>query len=155
MSARSIIFRRLTRRLASTIKPLERRSRLLPLIHSCHKYLRQFMRHDNFGDPVSSVDSFEDRWIIFRTSPLFWTAWSFVAPAYQCFAASKSSDPVSGGWNSIRSRYQTILTIIENLVYEPDGLYMSANLFTFGSGIGNSGAHAWAFNHGKMYAGAS
>src|SRR5262249_23666304 len=55
---------------------------------------------DNFGDPVVLYDTFEDRWII--------TDFAFkldgsgnISPqhVYQCFAASKSGDPVSGGWN--------------------------------------------------------
>src|SRR6266511_365810 len=55
---------------------------------------------DNFGDPVVIYDSFEDRWII--------TDFAFkldgsgnVSPqhVFECFAASKTGDPVSGGWN--------------------------------------------------------
>src|SRR5205809_1139937 len=55
---------------------------------------------DNFGDPVVVYDSFEDRWII--------TDFAFKLDAagnvnpqtvYQCFAASKTGDPVNGGWN--------------------------------------------------------
>src|SRR6185369_12464899 len=53
----------------------------------------------NFGDPVVLYDTFEDRWII--------TDFAFVldgnndvqGPAYQCIAASKTGNPVSGGWN--------------------------------------------------------
>ncbi|MFL6528039.1 MAG: hypothetical protein ACJ8IQ_08075, partial [Chthoniobacterales bacterium] len=55
---------------------------------------------DNFGDPVVLYDSFEDRWIItdfaFKLS-----GGNVVNPpgSFQCFAASKSGDPVNGGWN--------------------------------------------------------
>jgi hypothetical protein len=55
---------------------------------------------DNFGDPVVLYDSYENRWFI--------TDFAFkidgggnVNPqtAYQCFAVSKTGDPVNGGWN--------------------------------------------------------
>ena len=51
------------------------------------------------GDPVVLYDQLADRWILthfafaFSGSPL-----APVSPFYQCIAASKTSDPVSGGW---------------------------------------------------------
>ncbi|MEP6789618.1 MAG: hypothetical protein ABJB40_14360, partial [Acidobacteriota bacterium] len=48
---------------------------------------------NNFGDPVVLYDSFEDRWII--TDFAFATSGGFaVSPSLQCFAASKTGDPV-------------------------------------------------------------
>src|SRR5205085_1595469 len=55
---------------------------------------------DNFGDPVVLYDSYENRWMI--------TDFAFkldgagnVSPQtdYECFAVSKTGDPVNGGWN--------------------------------------------------------
>jgi hypothetical protein len=58
---------------------------------------------ENFGDPVVLYDTFEDRWVItdfaFRL-----LAGAVVPPALQCFAVSKSGDPVSGAGTSIPSR---------------------------------------------------
>src|SRR5919201_2742585 len=54
---------------------------------------------DNFGDPVVVYDSFEDRWIITDFAFQLDGSGNVVAPAYQCFAVSKSGNPVTGGWN--------------------------------------------------------
>jgi len=54
---------------------------------------------DNFGDPVVLYDTFEDRWVITDFAFKLDISGNVVAPAFQCFAASKTGDPVSGGWN--------------------------------------------------------
>ena len=56
---------------------------------------------DNFGDPVVLYDTFEDRWIITDFAFQLDAGNNVVSPPgmFQCFAASKTSDPVSGGWN--------------------------------------------------------
>jgi len=54
---------------------------------------------NNFGDPVVLYDTFEDRWIITDFAFLLDAGNNVVSPAYQCIAASKSGDPISGGWN--------------------------------------------------------
>src|SRR6185503_2559939 len=51
---------------------------------------------NSFGDPVVVYDQLANRWIL--------TNFAFVTfpgpgPFFQCFAASKTSDPVAGGWN--------------------------------------------------------
>jgi len=52
---------------------------------------------NNFGDPVVVYDQFADRWIL--TNFAFATVSNNpVAPYYECFAISKTSDPVAGGW---------------------------------------------------------
>jgi hypothetical protein len=52
---------------------------------------------NNFGDPVVVYDQFADRWIL--THFAFATVGGNpVAPYYECFAISKTSDPVAGGW---------------------------------------------------------
>src|SRR5262249_3427610 len=55
----------------------------------------------NQGDPVVLYDTFEDRWVI--TDFAFQTDASgnvLSSPgAFECFAVSRSGDPVAGGWN--------------------------------------------------------
>ncbi|HYY94425.1 MAG TPA: hypothetical protein VE713_07905, partial [Pyrinomonadaceae bacterium] len=108
---------------------------------------------DNFGDPVVLYDSFEDRWIItdfaFKLS-----GGNPVAPAYQCFAVSKSGDPVAGGWNFYSVQVNGGLGDYPKFGIWPDGLYMSANVFGFGAGGAFQNARVWAFNKAQMYAGA-
>jgi hypothetical protein len=110
--------------------------------------------NSNFGDPVVLYDTFEDRWIL--------TDFAFqldgggnVSPpvAYQCFAASKTSDPVSGGWNFYSIEVTDGLNDYPKLGIWPDGLYMSANMFGFASGASFQGVRAWALNKAQMYAG--
>ncbi|HXD82953.1 MAG TPA: carboxypeptidase-like regulatory domain-containing protein [Rudaea sp.] len=111
---------------------------------------------DNYGDPVVVYDSFEDRWII---SDFAFTASGGVitSPAvYECFAVSRTGDPVSGGWYF----YSDIAT--DNFPDYPkfgiwnDGLYRSANQFGPGvAGSGFVGTRVWAYNKAQMYAGAA
>ena len=104
---------------------------------------------NNGGDPVVLYDSFEDRWIITDFAFTSSTAGSNV---FQCFAVSKTGDPVSGGWY-----FYSFLTN-DNFPDYPkfgiwsDGLYQSANLF--GPGGSFAGTRVWAYNKAQMYAGA-
>jgi hypothetical protein len=108
---------------------------------------------DNFGDPVVLYDTFEDRWIItdfaFKLS-----GGNAVAPAYQCFAVSKSGDPVAGGWNFYSVQVNGGLGDYPKFGIWPDGLYMSANIFGFGAGGTFQNVRVWAFDKAQMYAGA-
>src|SRR5438445_437223 len=56
---------------------------------------------DNFGDPVVLYDSFENRWFITDFAFKIDGSGNVVNPpgAFQCFAVSKTGDPVTGGWN--------------------------------------------------------
>jgi hypothetical protein len=107
----------------------------------------------NFGDPVVLYDTFEDRWIITDFAFLTDISGNVLAPAYQCFAASMTGDPVSGGWNFYSIQITDALNDYPKLGIWPDGLYMSANMFTFGAGSSFVTARAWAFNKAQMYAG--
>ena len=87
---------------------------------------------DNFGDPVVLYDSFEDRWVI--------TDFAFkldgsgnVNPqhAFQCFAVSKTGDPVNGGWNFYSIPTPGGLGDYPKFGVWPDGIYMSANMFGY------------------------
>ena len=106
----------------------------------------------NFGDPVVLYDTFEDRWII--------TDFAFnlsggnpVAPEFQCFAVSKSGDPVAGGWNFYSIQVNGGFGDYPKFGIWPDGLYMSANVFGFGAGGPFQNVRVWALNKAQMYAG--
>jgi carboxypeptidase family protein len=108
----------------------------------------------NFGDPVVLYDTFEDRWVI--TDFAFnLSGGNVVAPQFQCFAVSKSGDPVAGGWNFYSVQVNGGLGDYPKLGIWPDGIYMSANIFTFGAGSVYLNPRVWAFNKAQMYAGAT
>ncbi|HZS44205.1 MAG TPA: C25 family cysteine peptidase [Blastocatellia bacterium] len=108
---------------------------------------------DNFGDPVVLYDTFEDRWVItdfaFKLS-----GGNVVSPADQCFAVSKNGDPVNGGWNFYSRTITDALDDYPKFGVWTDGIYMSANMFTFGAGSVFVSPRAFAFNKAQMYAGA-
>ncbi|HEV7473379.1 MAG TPA: carboxypeptidase regulatory-like domain-containing protein [Pyrinomonadaceae bacterium] len=109
---------------------------------------------NNFGDPVVLYDSFEDRWIITDFAFVLDGGGNVLAPAFQCFAASKTGDPLVGGWNFYSIQLNDFLGDYPKFGIWPDGLYMSANMFGFGAGGSFATARAWAFNKAQMYAGA-
>ena len=110
---------------------------------------------NNFGDPVVLYDSYENRWMI--TDFAFTLDGSGnVSPqtVFECFAVSKTGDPVNGGWN-----YYSILTPgglgdYPKFGIWPDGIYMSANMFGYAATGSYQGYHVWALNKQQMYAGA-
>jgi hypothetical protein len=98
----------------------------------------------NFGDPVVVYDQFADRWIL--TNFAFTeTAGIPTVPFYQCFAISKTSDPVAGGWwlypvridNQGGVPLSTLNDYPKFGIWNDGCLYMSANGFFFGSGTYN------------------
>ena len=108
----------------------------------------------NFGDPVVVYDSFEDRWIITDFAFTTNVSGAINSSVFQCFAVSKSGDPVSGGWNfySIVAATGGAINDYPKFGVWPDAMYMSANLFNAsGAGVGTQ---EWAFNKAQMYAGA-
>jgi hypothetical protein len=110
---------------------------------------------ENFGDPVVLYDTFEDRWVIsdfaFQLS-----AGAVVNPPgnFECIAVSKTSDPVSGGWNFYSTNTAGGLGDYPKLGIWPDGIYMSVNMFGYSSSSPFLTARAYAFNKDQMYAGA-
>src|SRR3954470_22189644 len=109
---------------------------------------------DNFGDPVVLYDSFEDRWFV--------TDFAFkldgsgnVSPqhVFECFAVSKTGDPVTGGWNFYSIETPGGLGDYPKFGVWPDGIYMSANMFGYGAGASFIGPHVWAIDKAQMYAG--
>ncbi|HEV8579624.1 MAG TPA: carboxypeptidase regulatory-like domain-containing protein [Thermoanaerobaculia bacterium] len=109
---------------------------------------------NNFGDPVILYDSFEDRWVI--TDFAFQLSGGAVVNppgAFQCFAISKTGDPVTGGWNFYSLNITDALNDYPKLGIWPDGIYMAANMFGFPAGGSFMGSRVWAFNKAQMYAG--
>jgi hypothetical protein len=110
---------------------------------------------DNFGDPIVLYDTFEDRWIITDFAFQLDGSDNVINPpgAFQCFAASKSGDPVSGGWNFYSLHLTDLLNDYPKFGIWPDGLYMSANMFEFPAAGTFQGVRVWALNKAQMYAG--
>ena len=75
-----------------------------------------------------------------------------MGPFYQCFAVSKTGDPVTGGWwfYGIQA-HPTIFPDYPRIGVWPDGVYMSANMFEDGSFVGT---RVWAFNREDLESGA-
>jgi Carboxypeptidase regulatory-like domain/Bacterial Ig domain len=111
---------------------------------------------DNFGDPVVLYDTFTDRWIITDFAFILNSDGSIASPpgAYQCFAASKTGDPVAGGWNFYSINITDALNDYPKFGIWSDGLYMSANMFGFPANGSFNNVRVWAFNKAQMYAGA-
>ena len=88
---------------------------------------------DNFGDPVVLYDTFNDRWIISDFAFQVNASGDVLNPpgSFECFAVSKTGDPVSGGWNFYSINITDGLQDYPKLGVWPDGLYMSANMFDF------------------------
>src|SRR6476659_9008731 len=110
---------------------------------------------DNFGDPVVLYDSYEDRWVITDFAFKLDGSGNVVNPpgALQCFAVSKTGDPVSGGWNFYSIAAPGALNDYPKFGVWPDGIYMSANMFGYPAGASYQGFHMWALNKQQMYNG--
>ncbi len=110
---------------------------------------------NNFGDPVVLYDTFEDRWVITDFAFQVDGSGNIVNPpgAFQCFAVSKTGDPVSGGWNFYSIHIANGLGDYPKFGIWPDGLYMSANVFGYPAGAAFQNPRVWALNKAQMYAG--
>jgi hypothetical protein len=111
---------------------------------------------NNFGDPVVLYDTLEDRWIITDFAFQLDGSNNVVNPpgSFQCFAASKTSDPVAGGWNFYSINTAGGLGDYPKFGIWPDGLYMSVNMFGYAAGAPFQGSRVYALNKAQMYAGA-
>jgi hypothetical protein len=108
----------------------------------------------HMGDPTVLYDAGTGRWIF---SDFAWS--NFVdGPYYQCFAASKTTDPVGGGWWLYAVQASpTILADYPKVGLWSDGIYMSANMFDITDAFGNAtrtGVRVWALNKSDMESGA-
>jgi uncharacterized repeat protein (TIGR01451 family) len=110
---------------------------------------------NNFGDPVVLYDTFEDRWVITDFAFTLDGSGNVINPpgSFQCFAVSKSGDPVSGGWNFYSINTAGGLGDYPKFGIWPDGLYMSTNMFGYPAGGSFQNVRAYAFNKAQMYAG--
>ena len=111
---------------------------------------------DNFGDPVVLYDTFEDRWVITDFALQLDGSNNIINPpgVFQCFAASMTGDPVSGGWNFYSLPIAGGIDDYPKFGIWPDGLYMSANMFGYAAAAPFQNPRVWAFNKAQMYAGA-
>jgi hypothetical protein len=107
--------------------------------------------NSNQGDPVVLYDPIGDRWII---SDFAWTNFS-TGPFYECFAVSKTADPVNGGWSFYPFKVEntTLLPDYPKLGVWPDGIYMSANVFSTTGSQSFKNVQLWAFDRVAMEAG--
>ncbi len=111
---------------------------------------------DNFGDPVVVYDSFEDRWIITDFAFTQDGSGNINSNVYQCYAVSRSGDPVTGGWYYYSDVTSDVFPDYPKFGIWPDGLYRSTNNFGPGTnGSGFVGTRVWAYNKAQMYAGAA
>jgi hypothetical protein len=110
---------------------------------------------DNFGDPLALYDSFEDRWVISDFAFTVDGSGNILNPpgSFQCFAVSKTGDPVSGGWNYYWINTTGGLGDYPKLGIWPDGLYMSVNMFGYAAGSSFLSPRLYALNKAQMYAG--
>jgi hypothetical protein len=114
----------------------------------------------NFGDPVVLHDALADRWIL--TNFAFTTSGGNpVAPFYQCFAVSKTSDPVAGGWWLYAVRMDSgasgqppvgYLNDYPKFGVWTDCLYMATNEFQMPAGT-YRGVAFGSFNRADLFAG--
>src|SRR5205085_8107418 len=111
---------------------------------------------NNFGDPVVLYDSFEDRWVITDFAFQLDGSNNVINPpgSFQCFAVSKTGDPVNGGWNYFSINTTGGLGDYPKFGIWPDGIYMSANMFGYASGASLQDSRLYVFNKFQLYAGA-
>jgi hypothetical protein len=119
------------------------------------------------GDPIVLYDWLADRWILTHLAFSFSSPPPPASPApttpfYQCIAASKTSDPVAGGWWLYAVRVDpggAGLPPVNDLNDYPkfglwhDCLYMASNEFRFPAGNYDGVAFA-SFSRADLYSGA-
>ena len=112
---------------------------------------------NNFGDPVVVCDSFNDRWVITDFAFTFGNTGAIVLPYQQCFAVSKTGDPVTGGWNFYSLAISDLFGDYPKFGVWNNGqinaLFMTANMFN-AAGTQFNNIRAWAFDLAAMEAGA-
>jgi hypothetical protein len=105
----------------------------------------------NQGDPVVVYDPLGGRWII---SDMAWSNFS-TGPFYECFAVSKTADPVAGGWwfYAVQTDSGANFGDYPKIGIWPDGLYMSANIFSSKGSNPFKNVRVWAFNRSDLESG--
>jgi hypothetical protein len=108
---------------------------------------------NNFGDPVVLYDTFEDRWIITDFAFTVDGSGNISSNSFQCFAVSKSGDPVLGGWNFYFTVDTDFLGDYPKFGVWSDGIYSAANMFAKPAGGTFQNPRVKAMNKAQMYAG--
>ncbi len=119
---------------------------------------------NSFGDPIVLYDTIADRWILSNFAFAV-VAGNPVSPFYQCIAASKSADPVAGGWWLYAVRMDpggaglppvNTLNDYGKFGLWNDCLYFSANGFVMSAGTWTfNGAEYGSFSRSDLYSGAA
>ena len=116
---------------------------------------------NSFGDPVALYDVLADRWILTHFAFAVDARGNPLQPFYQCFAVSKTNDPVAGGYFRYPVRIDTgvgglppagSLNDYPKFGIWTDCLYMSANLF-LAPAFNFSGTLYGSLSKSDMYAG--
>ncbi len=113
---------------------------------------------DSYGDPIALYDTISDRWVLSNFAFATDTSGNPLAPYYQCIAASKTSDPVSGGWWLYGLRMDQGPVPASTMNDYPkfglwnDCLYYSANGFGR-NGASFTGVMIASFSRANLYAG--
>lgn len=98
---------------------------------------------NNMGDPIVIYDMYSDRWILTNFAFALDGSNNPIAPFYQCFVVSKTSDPISGGWwlyalqmdpGGTGKPPSGTLNDYPKFGLWPDCLYMASNEFTMPAG---------------------
>lgn len=110
---------------------------------------------NNRGDAVVLYDTFEDRWVITDIALTVDGSGNVISPpgAFQCFAVSKTGDPVSGGWNYYSIPIAGGVNDSPKLGIWTDGIYMSGNLLNLQAPNAYIAPRVYALNKAQMYAG--
>lgn len=110
---------------------------------------------NNQGDPIVLYDTFEDRWVITDIAYTRDGSNNIINPpgAFQCFAVSKTGNPLTGGWNYYSFAIAGGLNDSPKLGIWTDGIYMAANLLNPLSPNAFIAPRVYAFNKAQMYAG--
>jgi hypothetical protein len=119
---------------------------------------------NNQGDPVVLYDAVAHRWILTNFAFAVDASFNPIKPFYQCFAVSKSNDPVAGGWWLYAVKMDTGVAgqPPDNTFndYGKFGLWNDGCLYGgfngFNNATGNYAGPIFAsFNTANMYAGAA
>jgi Big-like domain-containing protein len=100
----------------------------------------------NDGDPIAQYDHLADRWVMTQFALPNYPS----GPFYQCFAVSKTGDPLGAYWRYEFEISATKLNDYPHLGVWPDAYYLSINQF---SGNSWGGQGAVAFDRSAMLAG--
>jgi hypothetical protein len=100
----------------------------------------------NNGDPIVHFDPYSQRWILYDF------AWSGSGDgSYFSIAASQTSDPTGAWWTYCYHADNTLVNDYPKSGIWNDGIYMTANMFTFAGSFQH--AKVWAFKKPDIYNG--